>query len=147
LTGTQPDEHAGSSIAGTGDIDGNGDGDFVVGAPDKDVSGDPNAGTVYLVTSTEIPFASGCGPLGCTVSDLANGAQVSVPAGALAANVNIVVTGIVDAGALPGAVPGERVPRSMASTRGADLCVPVRDRVRPVPTPSNRSSRTGSRSR
>jgi glycosylphosphatidylinositol phospholipase D len=38
---TQPGEHAGSSIAGTGDIDGNGDGDFVVGAPDKDVAADP----------------------------------------------------------------------------------------------------------
>jgi len=54
LAGEQAGEHAGSSIAGTSDIDDNGDDDFVVGAPGRDSSGgDPDAGRVYLVLKSE----------------------------------------------------------------------------------------------
>jgi hypothetical protein len=50
LVGGEAGEHLGSSIADTGDIDGNGVDDFIVGAPDRDLSREePDAGGVYLV--------------------------------------------------------------------------------------------------
>jgi hypothetical protein len=57
LSGEQAGEHAGTSIAGTGDLNGDGLNDFAVGAPDKDVDGRQGAGAVYLVLeSTEGSF-------------------------------------------------------------------------------------------
>ena len=49
LTGVEDGEHAGSSIAGTGDLNSGGTDDFVVGAPDKNAGADTDAGTVYQV--------------------------------------------------------------------------------------------------
>ncbi len=45
FVGTEAGEHAGSSLAGVGDIDGGGNADFLVGAPNLDSS----TGTVYIV--------------------------------------------------------------------------------------------------
>jgi hypothetical protein len=53
LVGEQPEEHAGSSLAGPGDVSGGGQSDLLVGAPEKEV--DPGSGTesdagiVYIV--------------------------------------------------------------------------------------------------
>jgi uncharacterized repeat protein (TIGR03803 family) len=101
LTGTQAGEHAGSSIAGTGDISGDGRNDFVVGAPDKDT----HSGTVYMVVHAAPSAVGNCGPAGCTVADLATGAEVDIPAGGLTTTVSVTVTGIVDGAGLPAPPP------------------------------------------
>jgi len=101
LTGTQAGEHAGSSIAGTGDLNGDGRNDFVVGAPARDA----DSGTVYMVLRETSPAVGNCGPAGCRVADLATGAEVDVPAGGLTTTVNIAVTGILDSAALPAPPP------------------------------------------
>jgi hypothetical protein len=101
LTGTQAGEHAGSSIAGAGDLSGDGRNDFAVGAPERDAEG----GTVYMVLRENPPPVGTCGPSGCQVADLATGAEVDVPAGALEASLILTVSGIVDGAALPAPVP------------------------------------------
>ena len=105
LTGTQAGEHAGSSIAGTGDISGDGQNDFAAGAPDRDA----DAGTVYMVLRSDPPPVGNCGPAGCQVADLVTGAEVDLSAGALATAVNITVTGILDRAALPAPVPAGKM--------------------------------------
>jgi len=52
LAGSEAGEHAGSAIAGVGELDGHGqgDGDFVVGAPQLDA----NQGTVYIVLGRDV---------------------------------------------------------------------------------------------
>ena len=50
LTGTEEEEHAGSSLSFGGDLSGDDNLDFLVGAPDRDVlAADDNAGTVYII--------------------------------------------------------------------------------------------------
>jgi hypothetical protein len=52
LTGTQPNEEAGTSVADTGDVDGDGLNDFVVGSPGKDL----DTGGISLVDEgTDVP--------------------------------------------------------------------------------------------
>ena len=54
LVGTTDGEQAGSSLAGTGDLNNDGVDDFVVGAPLKDSPGEAEAGTVYEVLETDL---------------------------------------------------------------------------------------------
>jgi len=76
LIGVEEGEHAGSSIAGTGDINGDGTNDFVVGAPDNDLfATDDDAGQIYLVLDSTLSVrdADGDGatdPLDCNVNDV-----------------------------------------------------------------------------
>jgi len=49
LNGVQPGEASGSSLAGTGDLSGDADTDFVAGSPGKDQTGQTDAGAVWLV--------------------------------------------------------------------------------------------------
>jgi hypothetical protein len=105
LIGTQAGEHAGSSIAGAGDLSGDGQNDFAVGAPDADA----DAGTVYMVLQAQPPPVGNCGPAGCQVADLVTGAEVDVPAGGLTSAVNITVTGILDGAALPAPIPAGKM--------------------------------------
>jgi hypothetical protein len=105
LTGTQAGEHAGSSIAGTGDISGDGRNDFTVGAPERD----DDAGTIYMVLVSAPAAPGNCGPAGCQVVDLATGAQVNVPPGGLTTAVTLGVKGILDGGALPAPPPVGKV--------------------------------------
>ena len=106
FVGTEVGEHAGSAVSGAGDLDGDGDPDFVVGAPGRDGPVDPNAGTAYVVVASETPVPGNCGPGAvCLVADLSNGAQLQAAAGALAAPATIGVTGLLVAGSLPGPVP------------------------------------------
>ncbi len=103
LVGTQVGEEAGSSVAGLGDIDDNGDTDAAVGAPQFDNGGDLDAGLVYLLLDTEpVVVAGSCDANGCLVTDPATGALLDVPAGALGGPVSIGLAGIVDEG---GAAP------------------------------------------
>jgi glycosylphosphatidylinositol phospholipase D len=73
--GVEEGEHAGSSLAGTGDISGDGANDFLVGAPDNDVfMTDDDAGQIYLVLDGTLSLrdADGDGvtdPLDCNVND------------------------------------------------------------------------------
>ncbi len=48
LVGEEPDDHAGYSVSGAGDVDGDGHADVLLGAYEND-SGGPNAGAAYLV--------------------------------------------------------------------------------------------------
>ncbi len=101
ITGTQAGEHAGSSLAGTGDIDGNGDADFTVGAPDSN----SDAGTVYMVVQSSPRIVGSCDSAGCDVADLSTGAEASIPPGALAGAVTVGAVGILDPSKLPAPVP------------------------------------------
>jgi trimeric autotransporter adhesin len=101
LTGTQSGEHAGTSIAGTGDFSGDGRNDFAVGAP----AANANAGTVYVVLQSARPPVGECGPSGCQVVDLMTGAEANVPAFALPATMTVNVQGILTAADLPAPVP------------------------------------------
>ena len=105
FTGTQAGEHAGSAIAGTGDVSGDGTSDFAVGAPGRDAG----SGTVYMVLHSTPPPVGECGPAGCTVADLVTGAEIDVPAGGLATTVNIDVKGILDATGLPAPAPAGKM--------------------------------------
>jgi len=105
LTGTQAGEHTGSSVAGTGDIDGDGTNDFVVGAPDLNAG----AGTVFMVLDARPTAVGACGTSGCVVADLGSGAEIEVPPGGLAAAVSLSVQGILDAASLPAPVPAGKM--------------------------------------
>jgi hypothetical protein len=106
FTGTEAGEHAGSSIAGTGDIDDDGRNDFAVGAPESG----SDSGTTYTVVDSNSPLPGNCGPgADCLVSDLNNGAQLHAPAGTLAGPVTLGVTGILAPGGLPGPVPAGKL--------------------------------------
>jgi hypothetical protein len=48
LVGEEPDDHAGYSVSGAGDVDGDGHADLLVGAYENDAGG-PHAGAAYLV--------------------------------------------------------------------------------------------------
>ena len=106
FTGTEAGEHAGSSITGTGDINGDGQNDFAVGAPERD----SESGSTYAVVGGSPPPPGNC-VVGsdCLVSDLDNGAQLHAPAGTLAASATIAVTGILASGSLPGSVPAGKL--------------------------------------
>jgi hypothetical protein len=106
FTGTEAGEHAGSSVAGTGDINDDGRNDFAVGAPDRG----SDAGTTYTVVESGSPPPGNCGPgADCLVSDLDNGAQLYAPAGTLPAPATLAVTGILGSGSLPGPVPAGKL--------------------------------------
>jgi hypothetical protein len=105
LTGVQVEEYAGSSIAGTGDIDGDQIGDFVVGAPEKDNGGDLDAGAIYLVTETDPDPVGSCDSTGCTVVDFASGAQLDVAAGSLPGPLLITLEALLSVGELPAPPP------------------------------------------
>ena len=105
LTGTVPGEHVGSSIVGTGDVSGDGRNDFAVGSP----GGDAGAGGVDVVLRSAPPPVGNCGPPGCQVADLLNGAETDVPAGGLTSTVAIAVEGILDGGSLPAPAPAGKM--------------------------------------
>lgn len=52
INGVAADDRSGSSVSGAGDINGDGLGDFVIGAPDADVNGS-GSGQSYVVFGTE----------------------------------------------------------------------------------------------
>lgn len=56
LSGTQPDENAGTSIDGVGDVSGDGLPDVSVGAPGRDDDPGDDTGSVYLVVATASGF-------------------------------------------------------------------------------------------
>ena len=100
-------QHIGSVHTGGGDLDGNGDADFVVGAPLHDTGGDLDSGVVYVVLQSEppaVPPAGECDDSGCIVFDDVSGALLDVNAGALSAPATVGISSI-DAGSLPGAPP------------------------------------------
>jgi hypothetical protein len=115
LQGTQAAEQAGSALAGGGDVSSDSRRDLLVGAPRRDAAAAPGAfkaaaeggdeGTVYLFLDSEPAPPGSCGPAGCTVADLATGAQLDVPPGALAEPITapdlLAVSGILDPAALP----------------------------------------------
>jgi hypothetical protein len=103
LTGTQTNERAGTALSALGDFSGGGPPDFAVGAPGRTTT-EADAGTVFVVLQSTTPPPGACGPDGCTVVDLMNGAQISVPAGSLSAQTTLGVTGLT-AAALPGLPP------------------------------------------
>jgi len=49
FTGTESGEHAGSALAGTGDVNGGGTADFLVGAPERTTASQTDSGTVYVL--------------------------------------------------------------------------------------------------
>jgi hypothetical protein len=136
LIGVTTNELAGSALAGTGDISGDGFDDFVVGAPGKDdaVAGNPDAGTVYEVTDSASPPSGACGPLGCMVADLNTGARLSIPAGSLSTSLTVALSGVYNPLLLPamppaglglaGASDAGPSPTSLGSP-GADLTIPL----------------------
>jgi hypothetical protein len=107
-------DQAGSSVATVGDMDGDGEDDFLVGAPGHDAGGSSDAGASYLQTEnpdpvpsapTTAPLASGCDSSGCTVTDLETGAQLEVYPGSLGRNADLAVTGLLSPADLPVAAP------------------------------------------
>ena len=58
LVGEVAEDHAGSSVAWAGDVDGDGLDDALVGAPDHDAGG-PSRGAVYLVTGAQLAATTG----------------------------------------------------------------------------------------
>ena len=105
LVGEQAGENTGLSIAGTGDVNGDGRDDLAVGAP----AHDGDSGTVYVVLEVQPPPAGECGPSGCQVADLATGAEIDVPAGALASTIIVDAEGILEPAALPAPVPSNKI--------------------------------------
>jgi hypothetical protein len=105
LTGTEPDENAGSSVGATGDVSGDGDDDFAVGAPGRDA----DAGTVYTVLSAAPAAPGACGPAGCQVADLETGAEVDIPVDGLTAETTVGAEGILETSALPAPVPAGKM--------------------------------------
>ena len=57
LTGTGPDDHAGSSVAPAGDVDGDGLDDIIVGAPGRDAQGQ-DSGEAYVVLGAILSSAA-----------------------------------------------------------------------------------------
>ncbi len=105
FVGITASEQVGSSVAATGDVSDDGDDDFAVGAPGNDAAG-TDAGTVYLVLESEPPPPGLCGVnQPCTVADLSSGAQLSLEAGALAAETELSATGVLDPQGLPASAP------------------------------------------
>lgn len=101
FTGTEPGEHAGAALAGIGDVDGDGQADLGVGAPGLHNA----AGAAYMVLDISTAPLAECGPAGCRVADLSNGAEIEVLPGALTGPVHIMVAGILDPAALPAPPP------------------------------------------
>ncbi len=67
LVGTQAGEHSGFAVDGVADVDGNGKGDFVIGAPGRDaVSLGDDSGLAYVVTQCGTSDVDGDGVLDCT---------------------------------------------------------------------------------
>ncbi len=66
LVGTQAGEHSGFAVDGVADVDGNGKGDFVIGAPGRDaVSLGDDSGLAYVVTQCGTSDVDGDGVLDC----------------------------------------------------------------------------------
>ena len=57
IDGTTPNDNSGKSVAAAGDVNGDGYGDLLIGAPGSDTSGD-NAGSTYLLFGTTSGFAA-----------------------------------------------------------------------------------------
>jgi hypothetical protein len=77
LTGLQAGDHFGSSVAGAGDMDGDGFEDLAVGSPAYAVGGDPSRGRVHVFRGGLVPSATpaltidgagGCEAFGVTAS-------------------------------------------------------------------------------
>jgi streptogramin lyase len=79
LVGTEEGEGAGSAVADTGDVTGDGEPDFVVGAPAADTSGGAESGELYVVTDSTPGDTVECGAEGCVGHDLDTGAAVVIP--------------------------------------------------------------------
>ena len=140
LTGIEAGERAGEAIADIGDFDGDGDHDSAFGAPFSDDGGLTDGGTVYIVLEAEEEAPGVCGPSGCTVVDLATGAQVEIPAGALGAETDIGLDGVVDESAT-------RAPTSSITAIDADgltttwrsPATTLRSPILPLPPPAGTS--------
>jgi hypothetical protein len=118
LTGVAAGEHAGFAISAAGDLDGDSDGDFGVGAPHRTVGSQTDVGRVYLVLESELEEPGYCDEDGCTVVDLSNGAQLAVPAFSLAGPTVLAVSGILDADGL--ARQNKHVPAGWTLAGAAD---------------------------
>jgi len=81
LIGVEEGEHAGSAIAETGDISGDGQNDFVIGAPDNDLfEVEDSAGQIYLVLDSDAGYSDVDGDgvpdeLDCEMTDGGNWGQ------------------------------------------------------------------------
>ncbi len=58
LDGSDAVDHSGRSVAAAGDVNGDGFGDVIIGAPDADPNGDSQAGESYVVFGKAGGFAS-----------------------------------------------------------------------------------------
>ena len=72
LDGGSDYDHAGASVAGAGDLNGDGFGDLLVGAPD-DGTGGSNAGAAYVVFGAPTPGGPPPGPPGVDLNGAAAG--------------------------------------------------------------------------
>ena len=104
--GDEAEDHAGTAVAGTGDIDGDGVGDWVTSAPDHDTDETlVDAGTVYVITEGDPPLPGECDAGGCTVLDVDTGTLLVVPPGALSEQLYLGIESAVDRTDLPAPAP------------------------------------------
>ena len=109
VTGSSSGEKVGSSLSAAGDLNADGTADFLVGAPGNNPGTMPNAGTVYEVVQGAPAPPGNCGPAGCIVADLQNGACLIVPPGALPFEAVLGVRGILDVPSLPDFPPAGKL--------------------------------------
>ncbi len=99
IVGVQAGELAGTAVAETGDIDGDGSQDFVVGAP-----GGGGTGRIYIATKTQLP-TSGCDETGCVIINPITGGRLELAPGVLGGAVGLQVLGVASELELPAPVP------------------------------------------
>ena len=121
IVGDVIDAGNGSSVAGLGDLDGDGVIDAATGAPSTDFPPDSDVGAVTIILGGSSLGEAECGPEGCELADLATGARLVVPPGALAGPTSLSIAGIESVAALPSPPPpGTMLAGAVAGTP-ADL--------------------------